>query len=683
MKKVIYISSGFFFILLGALGVALPFLPTTPFLLAAAFCLARGSGRFHKWFVETRLYKKYLGDYVKNRGMTVNTKTRILTTVSVLIVIGCFLTESLHARIAMGVVLAGHYYYFLFKIKTIASDKPISAQRRLLKMIGKAKNYLLWTVLLRWLALICNVAIIGSFSLTLQAAYESRITESGLLKAGAVFIISVIIRYVCIRQSTESAYRAATAAKKTLREKLYEKVMRLGLSYRENVSTAAFTQMFVEGVEKLQVYFSGYLPQLCYSVLAPVTLFVIFAFIDLKAALILLACVPLIPLAILAIRKTAGKMMKRHWGQYTDLGKSFLESLQGLTTLKIFNADEKRHKDMNEYAESFRKTTMRVLRMQLGSVTIMDLLAYGGAATGICAAVSEMAAGRMALWSGVCFILLSSEFFLPLRMLGSFFHSSMNGVAAAEQMFSLLDTPEPEQKSGEIDGLDIVVSKCGFKYGEKPAALRDVTVSIPFGSFIAVVGESGCGKSTFAKILAGELNDYTGSVKIGDAHISEISENSLTEHILLTEHNSYIFRGTVADNLLFGCPNAKQEDMLNVLKKVQLYEFIMSGGGLSMQISERGTNLSGGQRQRLALARSILRDSDIYIFDEVTSGVDTENEECIYNILGEMAGQKTIILITHRMKQAVKADKILLLNNGSVLGLGSHEELYRQNLYYT
>ena len=683
MKKVIYISIGFIFIFLGALGVALPFLPTTPFLLVAAFCFARGSGRFYKWFMGTKLYKKYLGEYVKSRGMTSATKIRVLITVTFLILIGCILTRSIHAKIAMAAVLAGHYYYFWFKMKTLPSDKPVSAQRRLLKMLGKAKRYVVQTVLLRWLALICNVTIIGSISLILQAAYDRRLDAFGLLETGIIFLISVFVRYVCIRWSTKASYRAATEAKNTLRNKLYGKLLSLGLSYRESVSSAAFMQMFVEGVENLQVYFSGYLPQLCYSVLAPVTLFITFAFIHLKVALILLACVPLIPLTILAIRKTAGKMMKRHWGQYTDIGKSYLESLQGLTTLKIFNADEKRHRDMNESAEGFRKTTMRVLRMQLGSVTVMDLLAYGGSALGIWAAISEVAAGRMPLWAGVCFVLLSSEFFLPLRMLGSFFHSSMSGTAAAEQMFSLLDIAEPEQKSGKIVGPDIVVSGCGFEYGKERTALRDITASIPPSSFVAVVGESGCGKSTLAKILTGELKGYTGSVKIGGVELSEISESSIAKHISLSEHNSYIFKGTVADNLLFGCPRATQEDMLNVLKKVKLYDFVMSGGGLSMQISERGANLSGGQRQRLAIARAILHDADIYIFDEATSGVDLENEACILETLENMSGQKTVVLITHRMKLAVRAGKILVLKNGKASGFGSYSELYGRNPYYT
>jgi len=683
MKKTIYIALGFLFIFLGVLGVALPFLPTTPFFLAAAFFLARVSKRFHTWFTGTKLYKKYLGDYVKSRRMTAGAKAKVLATVSALILAGCLLTDSLHARIAMGVVLAGHYYYFLFKMKTKPSEKPASAQRRLLMMVGGARKNLSLTVLYRWLALICNAVIIWVFTELLQSGYENRLDVGKAALSASIFLFALIVRFICIRKSSEMSHRAATDVKKTLRAEIYGKLLRMGLSYRDKISSAAVVQMSVEGVEKLQVYISGYLPQLYYSIFAPVTLFVIFALINIKIALVLLACVPLIPLSIILIRKIAGKMMKRHWGQYTDLGKSFLESLQGLTTLKIYNADEKRHREMNETAESFRETTMRVLRMQLGSVTFMDIIAYGGTALGVWLAVSETAAGKMPLGACVFVILLSSEFFLPLRMLGSFFHSSMNGIAAAQQIFSLLDSTEREQGSNKIDGLDIMLSDCGFAYEEGRAALKNLSLSVPFGTFTAVVGESGCGKSTLAKILAGELGNYTGSVKIGGTELSEADENSAVRHISLTEHSSYIFKGTIGDNLTFGCPGASEQAMIAALKKVRLHEFVMSGGGLNMSISERGANLSGGQKQRLAIARALLHDADIYIFDEATSGIDAENEESIMEALETIAGHKTVILITHRMKLAERARHILVLKDGSAVAFGTHSELYGRDSYYS
>ena len=681
MKKPMFIALGFLFIVLGAIGVVLPFLPTSPFLLAAAYFLARGSTRFHIWFTGTKLYRKYIGDYVGSHAMTAAAKAKVLITVTVLILIGCLLTGSFHARIAMGIVLLGHYYYFLVRLKTIPSEKPDSTQKRLLRMIGVTRGLLALTVFYRWLALLCNIAIIWSIADLLQKGFEDHL-DSGLIVPVSVFPLALLIRLFCIRKSSETSHRAAANAKKTLRDSIYGKLLRMGLSYRSSVSSAAVVQMAVEGIEKLQVYLSGYLPQLFYSILAPMTLFMVFALVDMKIALALLVCVPLIPLSLQLIRKIAGGMMRKHWGDYTDLGKSFLESLQGLTTLKIYNADEKRHKEMNDTAEGFRQTTMRVLRMQLGSVTFMDLIAYGGTALGISLAISETATGKIPLGACLFILLLTSEFFLPLRALGSFFHSSMNGIAAAEQVFSLLDAPEPKAGIKEIDALDVMLSDCSYSYTEGRPALSKLNLHIPFGHFTAIVGESGCGKSTLAKILSGELRDYAGSVKIGGTELSEAAEKSIVRHVSLTEHSAYIFKGTISENLRFGYADASEEAMLDALGKVGLYDFVMTGGGLDMSVSERGSNLSGGQRQRLAVARTLLHDADISIFDEVTSAIDPENEVRLMDTLKAMVGRKTVILITHRMKLAECAQRILVLKDGNAVDYGTHVELYHRCAYY-
>ena len=386
---------------------------------------------------------------------------------------------------------------------------------------------------------------------------------------------------------------------------------------------------------------------------------------------------------MLLIRKYAGKLMKKHRGQYTDLGRSFLESLQGLTTLKIYNADPKRQEEMNESAEGFRKTTMRVLKMQLSSVSFMDLLAYGGTAVGIFAALMEVSRSNMPLWYGILVILLSSEFFLPLRMLGSFFHSSMSGIVAAEEIFDLLDSPEPEPKTGTIAACDIRLVNCGFEYEEDRTALKDISFALPAGSFVSVVGESGCGKSTLAGILSGTLKSYTGSLLLGGTELSCVSDESIMSHITLVEHDSHIFKGTVAGNLAMGCPEASEEAMRDALRKAGLYEFVMAEGGLGMQLREGGSNLSGGQRQRLAIARSVLHDSDIYIFDEATSNIDRESEELLMKTLLALSeSKKTVILITHRMALASMCPRILVLKAGELAGTGTHDELYRENAYY-
>lgn len=683
MKRIIYISLGFLFIFLGVLGVALPFLPTTPFLLAAAFCLARGSEKFHRWFTGTKLYRKYLGDYVKHRGMTMAAKLKVLASVTVLLSVGCVLTSSLHARIAMGVVLLGHWYYFLFRMKTLPSGKPASARRRLWSFIGGAGKDMVPTVLFRWFSLLCNIAIIASFAYLLQNGFEQAISMDLLFWPALVFAVAVVLRFLSIRLGTVFSQRISAKIKKDLRTQIYNKLLRLGPSYREKSSTAAIVQLSVEGVEQLQVYLSSYLPQLSYSILAPLTLFCVFAFFNLRVALILLACVPFIPLCMLLIRKFAGKMMKKHRGQYTDLGRGFLESLQGLTTLKIYNADQRKHEQMNASAEGFRKITMRVLRMQLSSVTLMDLLAYGGTAAGIWAALAEVSRSTLPLWCAVLVILLSSEFFLPLRMLGSFFHSSMSGIVAAEEIFALLDGPEPERKSGVVTAYDIRLTDCRFSYEKDRSALENLSFSFPAGSFTSVVGESGCGKSTLAKILAGALSGYSGSVRIGGKELNCVSEESLMRHITLVEHNSYIFKGTIADNLRMGCPEASTDAMWSALRKANLDAFVTAEGGLGMPLCEGGSNLSGGQRQRLALARAILHDSDVYVFDEATSNIDMESEECVIKTLQALSEcKKTVILITHRMALASRSLRILVLKDGAMAGAGAHDELYRENAYY-
>jgi ATP-binding cassette subfamily C protein len=682
MIKIVYVLMGSFFILVGAVGVLLPLLPTTPFLLAAVFCLARGSKRFHLWFTGTALYRRHLESFAQSRSMTLSTKIKILGMASGMLLLAFLHTDVLMAKVALICAAAGKYYYFIFRIKTIRAQTTASVQRRLLSLVRNAGKYIVLTVLLRWVGLLCSVTAVAAMAFLLQAGLEQRLSSALLFRLLLLFSGAVALRFFCVWLSTEYSHRAAAQAKRMLRSRIYAKLLKTGLAYREKISTASMLQMSVEGVEQLQVYLGGYLPQLFYSLLAPVTLFVLLSFINIKIALILLLCVPLIPLSMMGVQKAAGRLMREYWGKYTDLGKGFLESLQGLTTLKIYDADKARHEQMNASAESFRKITMKVLRMQLSSVTVMDLIAYGGTAAGIIVSLTEVGKGSMALWSGICVILLSSEFFLPLRLLGSFFHSSMNGIAAGEKMFAFLDMEEPEEKSGKIKGFDIRLSGCGFSYGGDRDVLKNIYLDIPARSFVAIVGESGSGKSTLAGILAGVHRNYTGSARIGGKELEGISGESIMRSIVLVEHNGYIFKGTVADNLLMGCPGASAKEMMEALKKVKLHDFVMAQGGLAMKLREQGTNLSGGQRQRLALARALLHGGDIFIFDEATSNMDVESEEGVMQAIDTLTGEKTVILITHRMAVAGRAGRIFVLKNGVLTGSGTHGALYRQNAYY-
>lgn len=430
--------------------------------------------------------------------------------------------------------------------------------------------------------------------------------------------------------------------------------------------------------------------QLFYSLLAPITLFIILSFVNFKTSIVLLICVPLIPISIVAVQKFAKKLLAKYWGIYTGLGDSFLESLQGLTTLKIYNADAKRTVDMDKDAENFRKITMRVLTMQLNSISVMDLIAYGGAGLGIIIALSEFSKGNIGVAGLFVIIMLSSEFFIPLRLLGSFFHIAMNGMAASKKIFKLLNLDEGQVKTEEIDkaNLQITFDKVGFAYKEERKILNEVCINIPEKSFVSIVGESGCGKSTITNIIMGRNKNYTGSVKIGNKELSDIKESSVMDNITLVTHNGALFKGTVEANLRMGNKNATKEEMLEALRKVNLLDFINSQDGLNTLLLEQGSNLSGGQKQRLCLARAILHDTPIYIFDEATSNIDAESENQIMEVINYLAKTKTIILISHRLENVVKSDKIYTIDAGKVVEKGTHKQLLDKegiyaNLYNT
>ena len=470
---------------------------------------------------------------------------------------------------------------------------------------------------------------------------------------------------------------ACADVKRILREKIYEKMLRIGASYDQLVSSSEVVQVFTEGVEQLETYFGKYLPQLFYSLLAPVTLFIILCRISIKAGIILLICVPLIPVSIVVVQKIAKKLLNKYWSVYTELGDSFLENLQGLTTLKIYQADQKKADEMDAESQKFRRITMKVLMMQLNSTSVMDIVAYGGAAVGMAVAVTEFIQGSITLSGAICIVLLASEFFLPLRLLGSYFHIAMNGMAASDKMFNILDLAEPEDGKLEIkDGqADISFENVYFSYEENRQIIKGIDFSVKAGNFISFVGKSGCGKSTIASIMTGRCRGYSGKINIGGVSLNQISGKSLMEHIVLVRHNSYLFKGTVEQNLRMAKNDASYEEMETVLKRVNLYDFLKTQDGLQTKLSERASNLSGGQCQRLAIARALLRNADIYIFDEATSNIDIESEELIMNVIHEIAKEKTVILISHRLANVVDSDRIYYLRDGMIIESGKHEEL--------
>ena len=557
-------------------------------------------------------------------------------------------------------------------------------KKRLIGLLKESKKYIVQNVFWQWLGLVAQIIAILSIGQLLDSTIFGSITGKRIFLTGMICTGVIFLRMISDRKAVQASFSASADVKRILREKIYEKLVRLGSSYKEQISTSEVVQLSVEGVEQLETYFGRYLPQFFYSLLAPVTLFAVLSFISWKASLVLLICVPLIPLSIVAVQKFAKRLLKKYWGSYTELGDSFLENLQGLTTLKIYQSDERKAKEMDEEAEKFRNITMKVLTMQLNSISVMDLVAYGGAAVGMIVVVREYIDGSLGFAGAFAILLLASEFFIPLRLLGSFFHIAMNGMAASDKIFRLLDMPEGEQGTEEFLGenLDITFEKVGFSYERERPILKEISFHIPKGQFVSLVGESGCGKSTIASLILGRNRQYEGRILLGGMDLKKIKEKSLMEHVTLVRHNSYLFKGTVAENLLMGNPNATQEEMTEVLKKVNLWEFLKGQEGLSTKLAEKGSNFSGGQCQRLCIARALLHDTELYIFDEAASNIDVESEEIIMDVIRQLAKTKTVLLISHRLANVKKSHCIYVLKEGKIVEKGTHKELLEQQGAY-
>ena len=553
---------------------------------------------------------------------------------------------------------------------------------RLIKLLDHSKKYIIYTILFQWLNLISQVVMIFTLSNLIENLYYGTL-NSELIKTSIIkFLIIIIIKYLSDKTIARSTYLASSDVKRILREKIYEKMLRLGSSYNEKVATSEIVQVSTEGVEQLETYFGKYLPQLFYSLLAPVTLFIILKRISFKASVVLLICVPLIPISIVVVQKIAKKLLNKYWSIYTSLGDSFLENLQGLTTLKVYQADEKKAEEMDDESQEFRRITMKVLTMQLNSTSVMDIVAYGGAAIGMLTAILEFSKGNISISGTLCIVLLASEFFLPLRLLGSYFHIAMNGMAASDKIFKILDLDENKIKETTLENkpLNICFNDVHFSYEKDREILKGISLNIPSNSFVSLVGESGSGKSTIASILSGKNKNYSGEILIDNMPLKEINESDLLKHVLLVKHNSYLFKGSVLENLKMAKEDATKQEMETVLKKVNLLDFLNTQDGLNTMILEKASNLSGGQAQRLVLARALLKENvSIYIFDEATSNIDIESEEIIMQVIKDLAKEKTVLLISHRLANVVSSDTIYFLKDGKITEYGKHDELIKFN----
>ncbi|MFD1804790.1 ABC transporter ATP-binding protein/permease [Pasteurella oralis] len=558
--------------------------------------------------------------------------------------------------------------------------------KRLINTVSDSKKWIAKTVFWNWIVLVAGIISAVVFALCLEQAFEQTLTLAGAVSFGINLIVALAIRAFASKKSVQASYQASTKVKHELRTLIFQKLAAMPLSQVNQQSTSSIIQVASEGVEQLEIYFGRYLPQLFYSLLAPLTLFIFLVWFNAPTALILLVCVPLIPMSIIAVNKIAKRLLHKYWSIYVGLGSSFLDNLQGLVTLKIYQDDDYKAKQMDIEAEKFRTITMKVLTMQLNSVSLMDLLAYGGAAIGILTALLQFQADHLSIFGVILFILLASEFFIPLRLLGSFFHVAMNGKAASDKIFTLLDTPIETHESAvdfkAENSVRVDIQNLHFAYSPEKLAINGLNLTIEPKQLTVFVGKSGCGKSTLVSLLMGFYSAQQGKILFNQQEIQTLERHSFYRHVSLVSHSSYIFKGSLRENMLMANLKATDQQIYAVLEQVNLANFVRENGGLDMPLLSRGSNLSGGQIQRLALARALLHDADLYIFDEATSNIDVESEEIILTFIQRLKAEKTIIMISHRLANAVQADKIYVLQQGKLAEQGNHLELMAQNSIY-
>lgn len=557
--------------------------------------------------------------------------------------------------------------------------------KNLLRLLGDNKKYIFYTVGLMVLGLFANVGITASICWAINLAIHYDEDSGGatiFLRPAVCAVICIIVRYTASRLVGDLKDTLGRKAKKDLRERVYNKIVKLGVRSTDGMSMAGLTQVSMEGVEQLDLYYSSYIPQFFYAMLAPFILFGITVWIEWRVAVVLLCCVPLIPVSIIAVSKYAKKIFATYWGKYTSMGDSFLDSVQGLKELKIFKADEAQHTKMNETSEEFRKITMKVLVMQLASTTIMDLVAYGGAGIGIAMAILSVIKWELAPIAALFLILVAVDFFLPLRAFGSAFHVAMNGASAGKKILSLLEQPDPVWGEETVTDTEIKVENVTFSYDGKRDVLKNVSMTFPKTGMTAIVGESGCGKSTVVNMLFGAFRPKSGSVTVGGKELESLSRESYYSHLAVVSYNTYIFNETVRANFMLANKAVTDEEIYGALEKVNLADFIRENGGLDKVITEDAANISGGQKQRLALAVNLVAHKDIYVFDEATSNIDIESEAIIMANIKALSREKAVIVISHRLANVTPADLIYYMESGELKESGTHSELMERNSGY-
>lgn len=554
--------------------------------------------------------------------------------------------------------------------------------KKLLKLIGKDKVYILHIETLLIISLVSNVVVTMLICHIISMISKGKVNNSICFMVIGI-IICILLRYIVSKKAGYLKDELGRSVKKNLREQVYNKIIELGTNSTDEMNMAGLTQMAIEGIEQLDLYYSSYIPQFFYAMIAPVILFLISVFIDWKVALVLICAVPLIPISIIGVSKYAKRIFAKYWKKYTSMGDGFLDSVQGLKELKIFKADSYQHQAMNEQSEEFRKITMKVLVMQLASTTIMDLIAYGGAGIGIVVCLNSIINGSLQWDSGLFLMLISVDFFLPLRAFGSSFHVAMNGASAGGKIIDLLNKQNPMWGEKEITNLSLELDHFTFSYDGEKNILSDVTIKFPDKGLVAIVGESGSGKTSIVKALSGQINLDSDCVKINNLPLHDYSRKSLFNNIGIVSFNTYIFHDTIINNFKLANPNVTISEIYEALKEVNLYDFVIENGGLDKVIEEDSVNISGGQSQRLALAINLVSNKAIYIFDEATSNIDSESEMIIMNTLKKLSLDKLVIMITHRLSNTINSQVIYYMENGMVKESGTYQELIeKKSAYY-
>ena len=559
--------------------------------------------------------------------------------------------------------------------------------KRLLELLDADRKYVVFMVICNLLSTVSNIVITFSICILVNQLLLGKTEVTDYAAPFILALAAAAVRFVLSLLNGRFGAKLGTNAKEMLRKKIYDKVARLGVRETDDLSLASLTQVAVEGVEQLDLYYSTYIPQFFYSVISPFILFALLMFICKPSAIVLICCVPLIPASIIAVSKYAKKIFAKYWGQYTKMGDAFLDNISGMKELKIFSADGMYHEKMNGEAEEFRKITMKVLTMQLASTTIMDLVAYGGAGLGIGIAVANRMGinplFNMEMPALLLFIVLVAvDFFLPLRALGSAFHVSMNGATAGKKILTLLDTPEPVWGEEMTTGFDIKMENVSFSYDGKRQVLDRVSMEVKKGSLAAIVGQSGCGKSTIISLLSGVRQYTDGLISVGGKELKSLSREDYYRHAGVISYNTYLFNATIRDNFHLANEDISDEKIYEYLAKVNLESFVKENGGLDLVLKEGSVNISGGQRQRMALAVNLASEKEIYFFDEVTSNIDAVSEEIVMKNIYELAKEKTVVMVSHRLKNVINADCIYVMDEGKIVERGSHGQLMENGGLY-